>query len=113
MFWTESCRTEKCSIMPDGHSVKFMSFSSVCERLSCLSQVSQRFYNSHALLNMAVYLPAASDNVVAGVRVAVGHFDTTDMGETAYALALVTRLLVSSWPRRRLNVMASHQIGFR
>ena len=43
--------------------------------------MSQRFYNSHALLNMAVYLPAADENVIDGVRVAVGHWDTTQMGE--------------------------------
>ena len=42
--------------------------------------MSQRFYNSHALLNMAVYLPAADENVIDGVRVAIGHWDTTDMG---------------------------------
>ena len=51
--------------------------------MSRFLQVSQRFYNSHALLNMAVYLPATNDNVIAGVRVAVGHFDTTDMGDCA------------------------------
>ncbi len=43
--------------------------------------MSQRFYNSHALLNMAVYVPATNDNVISGVRVAVGHFNTTDMGD--------------------------------
>ena len=53
--------------------------------------MSQRFYNSHALLNMAVYLPATTDNVIAGVRVAVGHFDTTDLGETALCLAYAQR----------------------
>ena len=59
----------------------FLSIFTWCKARLYAAQVSQRFYNSHALLNMAVYLPAVDGNVIDGVRVAVGHWDTTDMGD--------------------------------
>lgn len=45
-----------------------------------LLQVAHRFYNSHAIVNAAVYLTAAVTDAPSRVRVVIGHYDDAETG---------------------------------
>lgn len=53
-----------------------------------LVQVAHRFYNSHAIVNAAVYLPTLGRHSGGSrVRVVIGHYNNAEMGALPHVRA--------------------------